>query len=195
MELNPIKGIVGAADELAGTVFNGIDSIVTTEEEKRRLKAQVQKQLIDFREKAMEVTKKQMDAQVEVMKAETNTPFWRNWRALVMLGIFVLAFLHSILDGVNFFTSAELKSVLEWGLGAYGLAEGATQGAKHFSRGKVAQSAAEKERHRAEAEKHRRARASVENYDTPTVETPTVDVSGVKPAPPAQIDSTKPNGS
>ena len=195
MNLNPIRGIVGAADDLAGTVFGGIDSLVTSDEERRKLKNEVQLALIDFREKSMEVAKKQMDAQVEVLKAETNTPFWRNWRALVMLGVFVLAAVHAFIPAINYFSSSELFGILKWGLGSYGLAEGTAEGARHFARSKIAQSSAEKERHRAEAEKHRRASKAIENYDTPTVQAPDVDVQGVQPAPVAKTDLRDTSGS
>ncbi|AUO79280.1 hypothetical protein [Salinibacter phage M31CR41-2] len=198
-----VDDVISGLDSLADTVFSGIDSISTSDKERLKIKQQVQKQIGKLKEKALDVKVAQIEAKAGIIKASKETPFWKNWRGLVMLGVFVLAVIHAVFPSVAYFSSDQITALLKWGLGGYIGVEGALGIARHG-----APAIAERERRKAEQEREKtrrydKARAEMSSASAPTVPQPpspkapksgpqTVaearkDPQKVKPAPPDRI--------
>ena len=82
-KLNPLK-IIG---DLVETIFGGIDSLSTTEEEKLALKAQILAAQSAATIRMAEIESAIISEQSAIIQAEATGHSWlqRNWRPLVML--------------------------------------------------------------------------------------------------------------
>jgi hypothetical protein len=114
-----IDDILGGITSTIDSVTGLIDEATTTDEERLRIKKQMQELRMQVREGMLRIKEKQIDAKQGIISSAKDTPFWRNWRGLVMLGIFLLAALHSLVPGVAYFSSETLAQILKWGLGGY----------------------------------------------------------------------------
>jgi len=173
-----VDDLINSVDSLADTVFGGIDSLSTTDEEKLKLRNELQKQFSQIQKAALKVKEKQIEAKAGIIKAAKETPFWKNWRGLVMLGVFVLAVLHAVMPEVAYFSSTQITTLLKWGLGGYIGVEGALGIARHG-----APAVAERERRKAQQERektrrYRAAKSSMRSYEPETPE--------MRPGPPPE---------
>jgi hypothetical protein len=175
MGLPIVDELVSGLDSLADTIFSGIDSISTSDEERLRIKQKVQQQISKLKEKALDVKVAQIEAKAGIIKAAKETPFWKNWRGLVMLGIFVLAVIHAVFPSVAYFSAEQITTLLKWGLGGYIGVEGALGIARHG-----APAIAERERRKAEQERHKARRYEQARQDMRSAPAPTVP----QPPPP-----------
>lgn len=172
MGLSIVDEVVSGLDSLADTIFSGIDSISTSDEEAMRIKQKIRKQVSRLKEKALEVKVSQIEAKAGIIKAAKETPFWKNWRGLVMLGVFVLAVLHAVFPSIAYFSAEQITTLLKWGLGGYIGVEGALGVARHG-----APALAERERRKAEVEREKtrryeQARSEMRSTPAPTIPQP-----------------------
>ena len=79
--------IVSGLSGLFNSVFKGIDSISTSDEERLKWKTELTKYQVDLTSKVMEMEMVFLKAQSSVLKAEMQHGNWltRSWRPLVML--------------------------------------------------------------------------------------------------------------
>jgi len=169
-----LSSVTGLFDSVRGL----LDEAVTTEEERMKLRRKLREIEVGFREKVLKLQGKRVEARRSIIEAAKEQPFWKSWRALVMIGIFVLATVHAFAPGVSYFTPEQLYSLLKWGLGGYIGVEGAMGITRN-----LAPAAAERERRRAEQERRRAAqheRVAAETHP---------------PAPPPKRRSTSTRGS
>jgi len=82
-KLNPLK-IIG---DLVGTIFGGIDSLSTTEEEKLILKGQILAAQQEATIRMAEIESAIISEQASIIRTEATGHSWlqRNWRPLIML--------------------------------------------------------------------------------------------------------------
>lgn len=162
-----INTILQSAADLTDSIFDGIDSIVTSDEERQKLKAKVKTRLIDFRAQALKVEEQRVKAREGIISGAQEQPFWRSWRGLVMIGVFILAVVHAVVPSVSYFSAEGLMTLLKWGLGGYIGSEGAIGIARH-----IAPATAERERRKAEearreTERERRIREEIRSSVKP----------------------------
>jgi hypothetical protein len=174
--MNPIEGIIDAASGLADSIFGGIDSVVTSDEERKKLKAKMQKDLLDFKEKALKFREAQLDAKKSIITSSHDQPFWKNWRGLVMIGIFILSFAHAVFPSVTYFSPESLMAILKWGLGGYIGGEMVERGIE-----KAGEVGKQKERRRTEEAKWKKRRQERAMAELPSTE--------LEPAPLADVDT------
>ena len=79
--------IVSGLSGLFNSIFGGIDSISTSDEERLRWKSELTKYQVDLTSKIMQMEIALVTAQSAVLKAEMQHGNWltRSWRPLVML--------------------------------------------------------------------------------------------------------------
>lgn len=169
--------------DLAGLVTDGLDSIRgivddvnTTDAERLKLRRKIEQVRAKTQKAILSLKEKKLETKRSIISSAKEQPFWRSWRGLVMLGIFLLAALHSLVPSVAYFDSETLAQILKWGLGGY-------VGGEVLEKVGV-----ERERRKskeAEAERERQKRVRQEVMPAPDVSAP----SAPKPAPPADIDS------
>jgi hypothetical protein len=152
--MNPLTTVLDATTDLADSIFDGIDDLVTTEEEAKRLKTRVQSKMIAFREKALKAATKEQQMRAKVLAAGREEPWWRSARSIIGLGIFVFALAHAS-GAVDVFSSDQLYRLLIYYLGGMVGLEGVVQGARSYERKRVAEATRD-------AERHRRATASLQ---------------------------------
>jgi len=101
-----------------------IDKITTTDEERAQLKNELAKIEAQFTEKLVELRKKELEAQSEIITAEAKGESWlqRNWRPITMLvfvGIIVAHWLGYTVSGMDAEVEKSLYDLIKIGLGGY----------------------------------------------------------------------------
>ena len=114
---------MGVLDFLSGIVkpiTDLIDSLTTTEKEKKELSNELVRIENQFLGKALEYEAKLLDSQGRIVEAEAKGQSWlqRNWRPITMLTFLVLVVLDSF-GLLAFRLSNEAWLLLQIGLGGY----------------------------------------------------------------------------
>ncbi|MFA7421113.1 MAG: 3TM-type holin [Melioribacteraceae bacterium] len=114
---------MGVLDFLGGIVkpiTDLIDSLVTTDKEKKELKNELLRIENQFLGKALEYESKLLDSQSRIVEAEAKGQSWlqRNWRPITMLTFLILVVCDSF-GFLKFRLSNEAWILLQIGLGGY----------------------------------------------------------------------------
>jgi hypothetical protein len=114
---------MGVLDFLSGIVkpiTDLIDSLVTTDKEKRELKNELLRIENQFLGKALEYESKLLDSQTKIVEVEAKGQSWlqRNWRPITMLTFLILVVCDSF-GWLAFRLSNEAWTLLQIGLGGY----------------------------------------------------------------------------
>ena len=149
--------IVDSVSDALGSVRSIIDEVNTTDAERLKLKRKINRIEAKVRKAVLSVEKKRIEAKQGIITAAKEQPFWKSWRGLVMLGVFVLALLHSVVPDMGFFNAEQLTALLKWGLGGYMGLEGANAISKNLAPAAAAREQRKAEQARERAERHRRA--------------------------------------
>lgn len=114
---------MGVLDFLSGIVkpiTDLIDSLTTTEKEKKELSNELVRIENQFLGKALEYESKLLDSQSRIVEAEAKGQSWlqRNWRPITMLTFLILVVCDSF-GFLKFRLSNEAWILLQIGLGGY----------------------------------------------------------------------------
>ena len=114
---------MGVLDFLSGIVkpiTDLIDSLTTTEKEKKELSNELVRIENQFLSKALEYESKLLDSQSRIVEAEAKGQSWlqRNWRPITMLTFLILVVCDSF-GFLKFRLSNEAWLLLQIGLGGY----------------------------------------------------------------------------
>ncbi|KAF0139738.1 MAG: hypothetical protein FD122_3028 [Stygiobacter sp.] len=114
---------MGVLDFLGGIVkpiTDLIDSLTTTEKEKKELSNELVRIENQFLGKALEYESKLLDSQTRIVEAEAKGQSWlqRNWRPITMLTFLILVVCDSF-GFLKFRLSNEAWLLLQIGLGGY----------------------------------------------------------------------------
>ncbi|MDP3580464.1 MAG: 3TM-type holin [Ignavibacteria bacterium] len=114
---------MGVLDFLSGIVkpiTDLIDSLTTTEKEKKELSNELVRIENQFLGKALEYESKLLDSQTRIVEAEAKGQSWlqRNWRPITMLTFLILVVCDSF-GFLKFRLSNEAWILLQIGLGGY----------------------------------------------------------------------------
>ena len=114
---------MGVLDFLGGIVkpiTDLIDSLTTTEKEKKELSNELVRIENQFLSKALEYESKLLDSQSRIVEAEAKGQSWlqRNWRPITMLTFLILVVCDSF-GWLAFRLSNEAWILLQIGLGGY----------------------------------------------------------------------------
>lgn len=114
---------MGVLDFLSGIVrpiTDLIDSLTTTEKEKKELSNELVRIENQFLGKALEYESKLLDSQSRIIEAEAKGQSWlqRNWRPITMLTFLILVVCDSF-GFLKFRLSNEAWLLLQIGLGGY----------------------------------------------------------------------------
>ena len=114
---------MGVLDFLSGIVkpiTDLIDSLTTTEKEKKELSNELVRIENQFLSKALEYESKLLDSQGRIVEAEAKGQSWlqRNWRPITMLTFLILVVCDSF-GWLAFRLSNEAWTLLQIGLGGY----------------------------------------------------------------------------
>ena len=79
--------IIGRIGDALGSIFNGVDELVTSDEERLKLKAVIFPMQAEILTLAVDMEKMRLQAATEIIKAEAQSDSWltSNWRPLTAL--------------------------------------------------------------------------------------------------------------
>lgn len=132
---------------ITGPLFEVIDKAVTDKDERNRLKAQIQSQLIDSENSIVK-------AQMEIILAEAGGESWlqRNWRPLLMLVIIAIVANNYLIApylgamfgvGLTLPLPDALWDLMTLGVGGYVASRGVEKSIQGWQQGKVEQARAQ----------------------------------------------------
>ena len=132
---------------ITGPLFEVIDKAVTDKDERNRLKAQIQSQLIDSENSIVK-------AQMQIILAEAGGESWlqRNWRPLLMLVIIAIVANNYLIApylgamfgvGLTLPLPDALWDLMTLGVGGYVAGRTVDKGIKNWQQGKVEQARAQ----------------------------------------------------
>lgn len=129
----PVAGFVDS-------IFSGIDSLSTTEEEKMALKATIQVQQNQLVIKLAEVESGIIAEQASIIRAEIDSESWlaRNWRPITMLSFLALLFLYWFDVQPDNMTQESINHVfalLKIGIGGYVVGRSVEKGITKWKNG------------------------------------------------------------
>lgn len=125
-------------------IFDGIDEIITSDEEKLALKVRAQETMANLATGAMEHEAKLASAQAAVIQVEAGGKSWlqRNWRPILMLTFGVLIVAHWLgfsADGLSEDERIALFEIMKIGIGGYVLGRSAEKiipsAMRHYAEG------------------------------------------------------------
>ena len=142
--MNLVSKALGA---IVGPLFDVIDKAVTDKDERNRLKAQIQSQLIDSENSIVK-------AQMEIILAEAGGESWlqRNWRPLLMLVIIAIVANNYLIApylgamfgvGLTLPLPDALWDLMTLGVGGYVASRGVEKSIQGWQQGKVEQARAQ----------------------------------------------------
>lgn len=125
-----IGGLLKPATEL-------IDSVTTTDEEKRTLKNELLRIQTGFQSTIIEYEGQLMEAQSKIIVAEAQGQSWlqRNWRPITMITFLILV-VFDCFGWLKFRLSGEAWTLLQIGLGGYVVGRSGEKIFKEIQKGK-----------------------------------------------------------